>query len=496
MPSTLIETQFGRVQGSQEGAVFVWRGIPYARPPVQELRFLPPQPLEPCPGIREATRFGNICVQEPNMLGGAEGFVQSEDCLYLNIWSPGVDGKPRPVMVWIHGGGFVFGSGQVSWYDGTSFATEGDVVLVTINYRLGPFGFLQLDDIFGAEYAASGNCGLLDQVAALQWVHDNIAAFGGDPDKVTVFGESAGSMSIGALLAMPAAKGLFHQAMMQSGLPIPMRSMDTARQTARHVLSSLQVGAKDLGKLQEVPAAALLEAAQSVSETTSLTWRPTEDGVAIPCSLPDSLAAGCARDIPILIGCNLNECTLWTALDSTWTKAMDDDDRVRLFVKRWGPIAEGVAGFYTEGKSGIELSDSLTQMRSYQLFGAPIQKLVRRQIGQGPVWVYRFDWPSTAFGGVLKACHSLEIPFVFNTISEPQTVVMTGDSPDRAGLANQLHHAWIAFAHRGDPNTPEIPHWPQYDLAQRATMLFHSESRVENDPYGDERRVWERAIGE
>lgn len=495
MASTVVQTRYGKVEGTHEGSIFTWKGIPYAQAPIGSLRFRAPQSPESWDGIRDATKFGSICVQVPNPLSQADGMHQSEDCLNLNVWSPAADGKRRPVMVWIHGGAFVFGSGQSPWYDGTSFALEGDVVVVTINYRLGPFGFLYLDRMGGGDYASSGNCALLDQVAALQWVQENIAAFGGDPNRVTLFGESAGSMSVGALLTMPAAKGLFHQAIMESGLPIPMRDGEAAHETTQHVLAALQVEEEALETLQKIPAHKILEAAETIPAGRGLTWRPVLDGTAIPQSFETAIEAGAAMDIPVIIGCNWNELTLWTVRDPIWRQVVDDDERVQTFAAQWGAVAPEAARFYLDGKNGQAMLDALTQMGSYRAFGAPIQTLATRQVGKAPVWVYRFDWQSRAGNGALKACHALEIPFVFNTIDHPSAMALTGDAPDRQTVANQMHHAWIAFAKTGNPNTEEIPDWPPYDLEDRPTMIFNTKSHVENDPYGDERILWEHIFG-
>ncbi|KPV40903.1 carboxylesterase/lipase family protein [Alicyclobacillus ferrooxydans] len=499
--SLIIQTSCGKVQGTFEGSVAVWKGIPFAKAPVGKLRFQAPQPREPWEGVFDATEFGPACVQGPNAMNPKEKLPQSEDCLNLNIWSPGADDKKRPVMVWIHGGSFVFGSGRTPWYNGRSFAEQGDVVVVTINYRLGPLGFLYLGDLvqqhpeFGEEYAVSGNCALLDQISALQWVHDNIAAFGGDPDCVTVFGESAGSMSVGSLLVAPAARGLFQQAIMESGAP-SMKRIDTAVETRNRLLEALGLGSNDAAQLFELPAEQLVAASDKIAQGTRLTWSPVMDGTVITKPFATALESGASKGIPLLIGCNLNELTLWTARDPMWRQAQDDTALMQMFERRWGKIPPELASFYFNGKSGTELLDALTQLGSYSVFGAPIQKIANRRVGDSPLYVYRFDWQSTAAKGVLKACHALEIPFVFNTIDDPSSQVFTGDSADRAAVAMQMHHAWIAFAHTGNPNTGELPQWPAYNLDSRPTMIFDVESRVVNDPYGEERIVWEQVIGQ
>src|SRR3712207_215533 len=263
MASTVM-TAVGEVAGELGDGVHVFRGIPYARPPVGELRFRPPQPPEPWAGARPATAFGSIAMQSPspleNLFGAAERPSMSEDCLYLNIWTPGLDGARRPVMVWIHGGAFVTGSGSTPWYDGTRFAARGDVVVVTLNYRLGAFGFLHLADLIGESFVGSGNAGILDQAAALAWVRDNIAAFGGDPENVTIFGESAGAMSVGTLLALPAARGLFQRAILQSGAASNAMSRERANEVAGRLLEALGIPREKSETIRDVPARDLLAA--------------------------------------------------------------------------------------------------------------------------------------------------------------------------------------------------------------------------------------------
>ncbi|WP_067620178.1 carboxylesterase/lipase family protein [Alicyclobacillus acidiphilus] len=494
--SPVVETRYGKVQGVQQGSIFVWRGIPYAKPPIGPLRFQPPEPPEPWDDIRDTTQFRGVCPQPPNTFYETESLTLSEDCLYLNIWSPKPDGGRRPVMVWIHGGAYHSGSGQQRIYDGTSFAAN-DVVLVTINYRLGPFGFLYLADHVGPNYQQSGNCGILDQVAALAWVRDNIEAFGGDPNRVTVFGESAGAMSIGTLMTMPQARGLFQQAILESGLPLGgLQACDAATAAARtrEILHNLGLEDGNIQALLDAPAEALVQASQSISQSPMMRWRPMVDGVSIKQTLLESLTSGSIHSVPTLIGCNLNELTLWTANDDRWRNMPDDHALIQAFEHLWGPIAPELRAFYVEGASGLALVDRLTQLGSYAVFALPIQILAAYQAERHPMWVYRFDWQSTAAGGIYKAAHAMELPFVFNTISDPAIEQLTGSSPDRARLANEMHQSWIAFAHRGNPNHAAIPEWPRYNMTERPTMVFDTQTRLENDPYGKEREVWERVL--
>lgn len=494
MASTLVDTRYGKVQGVRERGVSIWRGVPYARAPVGPLRFRPPEPPLPWTGIRDATRFGPAAVQITDHVFVQDvPAAQSEDCLHLNIWSPDADGMRRPVLVWIHGGAFVFGSGQNPWYDGTAFAAQGDIVVVTINYRLGPFGFLHLVEAGGGAYAASGNAGLLDQVAALRWVRDNIAAFGGDPARVTIAGESAGSMSVGALMTMPAASGLFGQAIFESGIPAFLDA-EAAAQSARHVLDTLGIGRDEVGKLQTVPAADILAAAQTFPKGSGLRLWPVLDGNSVPHSFWDALASGATDHIPVLAGSNHDELMLWGALDPTW-RQLDAQAMVARFEAEWGTISPPIREYYLADKAGEDLFVALMRIGTLRVFQFPTWKMAAVHSVRAPTWLYRFDWESRAFGGVLKACHALEIPFVFNTLAAPGVTEVTGDIPTRAAVAHRMHGYWTGFVRTGRPQGDGLPDWPSYDADRRATMLFNVQTRVEQDPDAEERRLWEETIG-
>lgn len=491
MSATIVETAYGKVKGEQTDGVYVWRGIPYAKPPLGTLRFRAPEQLESWDSIRDATQFSPVASQpstEVMTFLGNDMENMSEDCLYLNVWSQGADDKRRPVMVWIHGGAFISGSGSSGSYDGASFAVQGDVVVVTINYRLGIMGFLHLGEIGGEEYSTSGNCGILDQVAALQWVQKNISAFGGDPNRVTIFGESAGAMSVGVLLGFPSAKGLFNQAILQSGAASNVLSSSKATKVAQRLLASLDVEPENLSKLKGMPIEQLVEASALIP---SMSLGPVIDGVSLPQHPEEALSAGSAKDIPILIGTNKDEFRLFTFFDPIW-KSPSSGEITTIFEKTFGLHWSDISDkFLDKEKLNQALYDKLMTIL---VFTSPAIKLAERQVDQNaPVWMYRFDWESPVFNGGLKSCHALEIPFVWNTINKPGMTKLTGDSPDRQEVANQLHKAWIAFARKGNPNTKEVPNWPNYNLKDRATLLFNMESRIENDPNGEERVNWEKA---
>jgi len=491
MSELAVATRYGLVEGTREGEVCVWRGIPYAAPPVGPLRFRAPREPVPWQGVRPAVRFGPAAIQRERetmkFLNDCPSY-KSEDCLYLNIWSPAADGRKRPVMVWIHGGSFTYGSGSSPLYDGASFAAKGDVVVVTINYRLGVFGFLDLSAFGGEAYAESGNCGLLDQVAALRWVRDNIEAFGGDPDNVTIFGESAGSVSVSTLLAMPSARGLYRKAIMQSGTTKHTRTPEMAGKVTEQYLNALGVTAGNLARLHELPAEELLKATE-VFQTR--VFGPVRDGRILPGDTELAIRDGAARDIPVLIGNNRDESRWFTHFDPWWHELPDDrlEEAFRLyFGDLWPELSREVL-------QGRRLDRGLYHdMTTFDMFTFPSICLGEYQVRLGaPVWMYRFDYPSPTLDGRPRAYHALEIPFVWNTLGKEEMERITGSDPDRFALADKMHRAWIAFARTGDPNVPGLPDWPRYELTRRATMIFDRTVSVADDPDARWREIWTEA---
>jgi len=494
MAGTIVETRSGKVEGSREGQITVWRGIPYAQAPVGPLRFRPPQPPAPWSGVRPATAFGPACPQPPAPAGSIlprRDVAQAEDCLSLNVWSPDADAAGRPVMVWIHGGAFTGGTGQTPTYSGASFAARGDLVVVTINYRLGFLGFLHLAEVGGEAYAGSGNCGILDQIAALAWVRDNIAAFGGDPRRVTIFGESAGGMSVGALMGAPAAHGLFQQAIPQSGAGHHAYARDAAADVAARALSALGVAQDNLDALAEMPVARLLEVQTEMAVAAGgLVCQPVVDGVVLHERPIDAIGHGSAAGVATLIGTNRDENKLFAAMAPGDAAAAERRTAVQLGEQTQRLLAGYEAANPTAARADL-LDDAITD----RMFRIPAVRLAEQQVAQGaPVWMYRFDWKSPVLDGRLGAAHAMELPFVFNTLGEPGLSALTGEAPGRQALADRMHAAWIAFARTGDPNTAALPAWPTYDVARRPTMLFDDVCRVEDDPQSVERRLWDGVL--
>ena len=493
----IAATRSGKVEGVKRDDVLVFRGIPFAAPPVGPRRFLAPEREHPWDGVRDATQFSPESAQADlpvARLLGSTGAGSSEDGLYLNVWTPACDDARRPVMVWIHGGAYVFGSGAVTWYDGTHFVEHGDVVVVTINYRLGPLGYLHLADAFGPALAGSGNAGILDQVAALEWVRESIAGFGGDPDNVTIFGESAGANSVGTLLALPAARGLFHKAIAQSGAGAWVSTRERAAMIAERMLARLDVRPTDIETLQALPVGEIFAAQPDISDELNagiegLVWQPVLDGEVLHELPVDAIAAGHAAGIHVMTGSNEHEMTLFQVLDSKLAGLDDAGIVERLSVVLADPA--GLLRTYREVMPDASVRELWLAIATDGVFRIPAIRLLDAQAAHAPVWLYRFAFESPAFGGILRSTHALEIPFVFDTLEQRGANKFTGTGPERAALADAMHRAWIAFARHGDPG------WPAYEPSRRATMRFGRPgavpAEVVDDPEGILRRAWDAA---
>jgi para-nitrobenzyl esterase len=488
----VIKTESGSVRGSIEGNIFAFKGIPYAAPPFGANRFRPPAPVVPWEGERAAQTFGPTCPKP----GYAPPFdsilpepaIAGEDCLNLNIWTPELGNALLPVMVWIHGGAFANGSNAVPTYDGSGFARD-RVVCVSINYRLGVEGFLFLDD-------GISNLGLLDQLAALRWVHNNIAAFGGDPGKVTVFGESAGGMSISSLLSMPKAAGLFSRAIAQSGAGHFALSATTGRRVGEYLAEKLGV-APTREAISTVSPDRVLQAQAEISvevvrnpdpqkwgELTGnlMPFEPTIDGEVLP-ELPiKGIGAGRGAQVELLVGTNAEEQRLFMV--PTGVIDTINDTVLTHIISAYGLPVEAALAAYRGARPSATAGDLMAAVITDWFYRIPAVRMAEaRSSGAAATYMYEFSWRSPLYNGRLGACHAVEIPFIFGTVANPSETSLIGTGAPTA-LAEVVHAAWVAFATRGDPG------WPRYDLEQRTTMRFDLQSETVRDPHGAERALW------
>ncbi|MDQ1434298.1 MAG: para-nitrobenzyl esterase [Actinomycetota bacterium] len=492
---TIVATRSGKVEGFERDGVHVFRGIPYAAPPVGLLRWNAPQREEAWSGTRDASSFSPQSAQTEFAMTKMMGEKQSpysEDSLYLNVWTPACDDARRPVMVWIHGGAFLWGSGDTPWYDGTRFAVHGDVVVVTINYRLGPFGFLHLGDLFEGAFPGSGNAGILDQIAALEWVRDCIAAFGGDPERVTVFGESAGAASVGTLLGTPSARGLFRGAIPQSGAASWVATREHATGIAQRVVANLGVNPGDVDALLAVSTDAVLSALPPFREdgVAALPFQPVVDGTVLIESPLSAIAAGNAAEVRVLTGTNLTEMTLFTIADPEMATLTDDGIRTRLRAA-FGETGVPVLDNYRARRPNETPAALWQEIATDGVFRIPAIRLLEAQSPHAPVWSYLFTFETPAFGGILRSTHALEIPFVFDNLDRGGAEMLTGTGPERQSIADAMHRAWIAFARTGDPRHDGIPEWPSYEPERRATIRFDTTCELLDDPAGDDRKAFD-----
>jgi para-nitrobenzyl esterase len=498
-----VTIKSGKLEGSFKDGLYIFKGIPYAAPPVGDLRWMPPQPVKPWSDVRDAKKYGTIAPQILPTTGPLaalkEDEPQSEDCLFLNIQTPGLDNKHRPVMVWIHGGAFVMGSGSSISYRSGSLAARGDIVLVTINYRLGELGFLRLKDVTGDKIPATGNEGLLDQIAALMWIRDNIAAFGGDPENVTVFGESAGGMSIGCLLAMPAARGLFKKAICESGVGSTSVSLKTANAAGEAFLKLLNLKGSEVKALRALTIKQILDvdiklksAMTRPGEAPRATaTAPVIDGEYIPDVTNKVTRQGSAKDIPVIIGTNRDEFKLFAMMQPGIAQMDEAGLKVRLGTMISQEYVPGLIESYRKAlvKRGVKPTpqELLSAIQTGVMFRMPSLELVEAQRDNDQrAYNYIFDWVSPAAGGMLGACHALEIGFVFGTYD----ALFCGTGPEADKLCRCMQDAWLAFARTGDPSCESIGKWPEYGK-KRMTMILGKNCHVEEAPYEDERKVWQ-----
>ena len=485
----VVRTGSGALRGVRDGDTLSFRGIPYAAPPLGSLRFRPPQPVTPWVGVREARDFGPACPQ----LAGTDvtesgNTVVGEDCLTLNVWTQATDGRPRPVMVWIHGGALIEGSARNYWYNGAALAGHGDVVVVTLQYRLGAFGFLHLADLAGPDFADGGNAGLLDQLAALRWVQQNIAAFGGDPGCVTVFGESAGGASVALLMGLPQARGLFHRAIVQSLSPQLGRSADRSTAVAREYLRA--AGVDSVQALQALRTPDLLAAQRQLFDSAhgdNMFW-PTIDGRLLTTHAIDRLREEDVPPVPLLIGTTLDEMRFWTEIEDVPLLRKPVDVLRRHLQALAGADADAVAAAY--GLRDGDADEARLHLAGDIVFRLPSIRIAEQLCARQPVHMYLFTYRSTSAVAPYQSAHAMELPFLFGALEDPGAVAFTGRTPGRRALSRRLQDAWTSFARTGVPSSPELPTWPRYDAGRRATMELGLDPRVVDDPMAARRVAW------
>ncbi|HVB50969.1 MAG TPA: carboxylesterase/lipase family protein [Acidimicrobiales bacterium] len=492
-----METVQGTVEGTTQAGYQRFLGIPYAQPPIGRLRFRAPQAPSPHAETFMANTFGPHAPQPFSMMehflgDGAPIVTDEAECLRLNVWTPSCDDARRPVMVWIHGGAFVSGTSATPWYDGARFCVDHDLVMVSFNYRLGVLGFTYLSDEFGSDLEGSGSLGIQDAVAALRWVRENIAHFGGDPNNVTIFGESAGAMSVGTLLAMPGAQGLFHKAILQSGAASSVTSIETATRYTNELMTILDLDRVDIDALQELPVTTLIEAHAALAAAHArqgLVSVPVIDGSIIDRSPLEAIEEGAASDIPLLIGTNRDEWRLFALFDQKFM-ATDAQGLASRLSTLLSENAAATLATYAQRLGDVSPALVLASALSDSVFRVPAIRLAEAQHrGGGSAWMYLFTWAIPEAKNGLGSCHAVELPFVFNTLDKPAAEHFLGKDPPRQ-LARDVNATWAAFARYGNPEHGAFGEWPPYDPIDRRTMIIDLESRVQSDPFGDERALW------
>jgi len=494
--SPIAETRHGRIRGYVDQGINVFKGVPYGSD-TSVRRFQPPAPPAPWTGVLDTLDFGPTAPQPRGSGGGFfppdEAKVISEDCLHLNLWTPSVgQGGKRPVLVWFHPGAYSSMTSNTSGYDGVRLCRRGNVVVVTVNHRLNVFGYLYLAELGGADFADSGNAGMLDLVLALRWVRDNVAQFGGDPKNVTIFGQSGGGAKCATLMAMPSARGLFHRVWTMSGQQITATRPVTGNKHASDVLATLSLTPDRLRDPKAVSMDQLLAARPRGSY-----FGPVKDGRSLPRDPFDPDAPPLSADIPMVLGNTHDEtrglmgsdASLWELTWDTLQAKLEANSPFMGDLDRGKVIAEYRRVYPNYSATDVFFA-STTASRSWRGQVIEADRRAAQAAAAPHTWVYQFDWCTPVQGGRLKAPHGLDIPMVFDNV--PLCPQMTGNSLEAQQVADQMSEALLAFARTGNPNAKAIPHWPMFNLAQRPTMVFDAAARIVNDPRGDERRMFEK----
>lgn len=497
----VVETATGRLRGEESGGVSRFLGVPYADPPLGARRFLPSDPVRPWNGERDATDFGARCVQADSLLA-PKGEPESEDCLFLNVWSPDLRGR-APVMVWIHGGSFTGGSGALSWYDGAALAARG-VVVVTVNYRLGPFGFLHLEALGGERWAGAANAGLSDQRQAVEWVRGNIDAFGGDPTRLCLFGESAGAMSVGAHLGDHEVTAMLQRAVLQSGSAEHVQSAESGERIAASLLSELGLAGGPVERLLEVGAGEIIAASRRVDARSTdglpLPFQPTVDGTSMKTPPLSAIAGGSSANVDVLYGTTADEMQLFVAMAAlAGGPAAIEEGRLLRRIER-AADAHGVsvdpsevAATYRAVRGVDAPLDVWSAIATDLVFTGPARRTGEAHLaGGGRAHRYLYTHRSTAFDGVLGAAHATEIPFVFDNLDQRGVPFLLGEiTGERRRLAHACADAWVSFAATGRPAADGLPRWDPQQLGGSGLMRLDVDPVFVDDPHAPLLEFWE-----
>ncbi len=505
----IVETSAGKVRGYTRNGIYTFKGIPYGATTEGNARFMPPTKPAPWAGLRSSLQYEHVAPQGPRagwandeeawMFSWDDG-IQGEDCLRVNIWTPSInDNKKRPVMVWLHGGGFVAGSGQeLRSYDGENLCKRGDVVVISLNHRLGVLGYLDLSN-YGDAYASSANVGMLDIVLALEWVRDNIGNFGGNSANVTIFGQSGGGGKVNTLMAMPSAKGLFHRAITQSGSTLRVGMHEKSSKLAAAVLSELGLSDSQVSQLHTLPFERLVAAGVAVTQRNArpgppdfrrladqLGWVPVVDGKILPQHPFDPSAPAISSNVPLMVGTVLNE--FLTAINHPEYESMTEEVVAKRVSELYGYKSAHVMEVFRQAHPGAKPFDILSL-----IFAAPVREAAVTQaerkaaLGAAPAYLYWFTWQTPILDRRPRAFHCSELAFCFDNTDRCEN--MTGGGPEARALAAKVSEAWLAFARSGNPNHRGLPEWPAFIAEKCPTMRFDTVSTVENNPDGIERKA-------